>query len=623
MLGLLAVLALVALMGWMGGRALARFELDPAESVGVGGLIAVGILGWLTFVLFWLGLGSGAFLAPLALVIGIGLWLGRGRGPLRLQVKLLPLAAFAPFCLIACVNALAPPDTLEWDSLAYHLAVPKIWAAAGSPIYLPTQHHSNFPFAIDILYMPLLQLGESAAKGLSVGILVLGLVALFGWMRRLFGEASGWWAAIGFAAVPVVLWETGTAYIDVAHGLFAGMAFLYLGEIRTQPRWALIALLLGLACASKYTGLQAVVAASVVAAPVLFSTWRRSFPRLAVTMLIAVAIGSPWMVRNIANTGNPVYPFLYERFGGQGWDQWRADIYRNEQQTFGVGRTDAGRDWSRLPHAVLGLAYQPGRYINPMQTEGGGFPMGATGALLPLAAITFLATQRRRPEIGIPLAAVGVSLVMWFILSQQSRYMVPLLLPAAVCLGVLGAQGRLKHALAATAVLQAVYTGWLLYTANTQRQLPFVLGKMTRQEFYESYSSFANFAPEMDREVGSGTVALYDEVFGYFLNCKYVWANPGHSTMFADDAIRSAGEFVELLQSKGVTHVLIHTGYMGPAEREFLSNPMGFDQNQRDNWLANRERRWLVFLADAKQEGLLSPVVRRGRHELFRIQSAR
>jgi hypothetical protein len=38
-------------------------------------------------------------------------------------------------------------------------------------------------------------------------------------------------------------------------------------------------------------------------------------------------VASPWYFKNWFFTGNPVYPFLYEVFGGQYWDNFRADWY--------------------------------------------------------------------------------------------------------------------------------------------------------------------------------------------------------------------------------------------------------------------------------------------------------
>ncbi|MFX5562759.1 hypothetical protein ABTD73_20110, partial [Acinetobacter baumannii] len=86
---------------------------------------------------------------------------------------------------------------------------------------------------------------------------------------------------------------------------------------------------------------------------------------------------------NVVNTGNPVFPFMYSRFGGKNWDAYNAEIYSNEQATFGVSREvpepgkrsiDMPSQPSKLGAAILGLAYQPGRYTNPNPLSGFGWP---------------------------------------------------------------------------------------------------------------------------------------------------------------------------------------------------------------------------------------------------------
>src|SRR5688572_23412660 len=114
-----------------------RESLDPVESIGVSGLVGLGISGLLILLI---GLFPGAL--PIA-VYGVGVF-----GFLSALALLVPyskaleakrpeswkLAAFAALCLavlVALVGAIGPSDSKDWDSLAYHLAVPKIWLQHG------------------------------------------------------------------------------------------------------------------------------------------------------------------------------------------------------------------------------------------------------------------------------------------------------------------------------------------------------------------------------------------------------------------------------------------------------------------------------------------------------------
>ncbi|MFX8875701.1 hypothetical protein ABTM97_19225, partial [Acinetobacter baumannii] len=91
--------------------------------------------------------------------------------------------------------------------------------------------------------------------------------------------------------------------------------------------------------------------------------------------------------------------------GGKGWDQRRADVYSHEQNTFGVGRqaSDPDPDLARNPvrltrigHSILGLAYQPGRYINPAPIAGQGMAPAWGGFALLGALFAWMISGKSR-----------------------------------------------------------------------------------------------------------------------------------------------------------------------------------------------------------------------------------
>lgn len=127
------------------------------------------------------------------------------------------------FGLCASVNTSAPGDMLDWDTYAYHLAVPKLWNIAGSAVYLPSMHHSNFPFIVDSLFGVGLPLGMSAAKGVTLAYALWGVVAIFGFTRRHFGPEAASWICLALVSIPIVVWETGSGYVDVCHGMFVAL----------------------------------------------------------------------------------------------------------------------------------------------------------------------------------------------------------------------------------------------------------------------------------------------------------------------------------------------------------------------------------------------------------------
>jgi len=611
-----------------------RESLDPAESVGLSGLVGLGLSGLLVLLI---GLFPGALTISVYVVGGVAILSAlifaapfsktlRAKRPE--SWKLAALAALCLAVLIALVGALGPSDMSDWDSLAYHLAVPKLWLQHGQIDYIPFIHHSNFPGAIDNLFiLGLTPGGAAGAKAFSVAVFVLGILVVFGLARRRYGENCGWIAALAFVGVPAILWESGTAYIDVAHGLVAGLGIVYAAElIEGKPAALRMALCLALACASKYTGLQTVFACAVVLLVGCAMNRKLSEAAKAVglTALASLIIAGPWYLRNVVNTGNPVYPFFYGVFHGKNWDDFSAKIYAEEQKTFGAGSSP-----SDIGAATLGLAYQPGRYTNPSPTGGNGFPTGALGFVVVGTWLAWLFSGKMGRFEKSVLAATGISLLMWFVLSQQSRYLITLAVPACVLAG--GALERLKVGpiVAVLTGVQALYSLYVGKFFHLDPKLPVVVGKVSEEDYLKANVPFYEAALAINQIVPKdGKVALYDEVFGYFLDLPYFWANPGHSTLIPYDRIQNGLQLSEELKKLGFTHVYMNMGigiaFPSPEAREKWMRQAGLilpflpvEPGEREAAFQDLRNKWRALVGEAIAEGyfepILSPSFTRGR----------
>ena len=632
MLGVLLTLLVCLGAAGLGRVILFRGDrsLDPAAAWAVSALLGLGGLGLVTLGIGLLpgGLsGWGIYVIAVLTLVGVAIFVGESEKPLlRLPQNLgiLGPLTIAIAALFALVSVLAPSDASDWDTLAYHLAVPKLWTQVGKIEYLPFLHHSNFPFTVDLLYVWGLRWGgEAGAKAFQLGYLLIGATLVFGLARQRYGGTAGWWAAAAFATVPVVLWESGSAYIDVAHGLYAGGGILLaaLAAAYSEQRRLIVpaGLLLGFAAGSKYTGLQTIAAVGLV---LVIAGFVRREPANGVRQGIVAAglallIAAPWLVKNVVLTQNPVYPFFYERLGGKNWDQRRADIYRNEQQTFGVGRTESRREPSALGSAVLGLAYQPGRFVNPGQTSGMGTPLGAVGlAVLAGLLLVPIAGRVTRFE-GVVLGVAAISLVLWFSLSQQSRYIVTLAVPLTVLAGGLVPRKGLGTIAGAAIACQGAYTLWLFQSQQVLPKIQVVTGKVTPEEYRNATIPFYSASQIINREVKGGKIALYDEVFGYLLDAPYFWANPGHSTVIPYDSLNDGPAYAAKMRELGFTHVYVS---LSPVvkDRAFAGRwlgemgltdlPAGFPDDERSALLKNWETKFHVLIAEAVRAGLLVPV---------------
>src|SRR5690606_33060114 len=170
-----------------------------------------------------------------------------------------------------------------------------------------------------------------------------------------------------------------------------------------------------------------------------------------------IAAGGFWYVKNAVQTHNPVYPFAYSIFGGEGWTQEMASAYEVDQHEFGYGRKPL--DWALLPWRVsmaplndlqvtqngIGIAPQPfwpfsATPLTPQTGVANGrfevmglLTQSLFGPLLLALCIPLIFIRRKPAQVGFALWSFLFFFVLWAVGSQQLRY---LLAPAALlCLG--------------------------------------------------------------------------------------------------------------------------------------------------------------------------------------------
>jgi hypothetical protein len=224
----------------------------------------------------------------------------------------LALIALAIVLLCALIAAQAPPSSL--DELAYHLAVPWTWVTEHRAIDLPLISHSYFPLGIESADLPLLTIlgqigGGIASHFLHLGAAIAATAILFRLARgNSFAVAAivttpalaliaGWslveWPLIGICALLVLALDDGdaaTISMAIAAGLLTKYTFIVFA---------------GVGC-----GVWGVARLRSRRADDLAQT--NSHRPLATphSLLIGLALGSIFFVRNLILTANPIAPFL-------------------------------------------------------------------------------------------------------------------------------------------------------------------------------------------------------------------------------------------------------------------------------------------------------------------------
>lgn len=325
-----AILLLAATLGW---RVTRRFEFaSPLEAISFRAGLGLGLLSFVTFglgllgllnpILFWLLMLAAAFLGRDDLLASFSEF-----RDFRLEISSRferALVAFvAASLIIAFLFALTPP--IAWDSQTYHLVEAKHAMEQGRITSPPDIVYFSFPSLGEMLFLAAMILkGDIAAQILHFDYLLLTLGLLFAFANRYFNSPVAWLACAILIAVPSLLSVATNAYVDVMLVFYAFGAFyvLMIAFEKNELRWyAFAGAFAGMAMGVKYTGMFAPLAIFIL---ILIRNGLGSFRSAIVYLLFAAIFASPWYLRNLFFTGNPVYPFL---FGGPYWDAFRSEWF--------------------------------------------------------------------------------------------------------------------------------------------------------------------------------------------------------------------------------------------------------------------------------------------------------
>ncbi len=388
-----------------------------------------------------------------------------------------------------------------YDALSYHLPIVQEWIASGriEPLehnvysYLPSFVESAFYFIAMMTESPGPSgtgqpwglLADDGWRVLSAQWLHAGITVLAAWIvagaAGAFGERAGLDAmqrriGAGVAgalvlATPWVVVVGSLAYNEMAVvALGAGaMAACLLGSVRPMVRGAIVGGLIGIACGAKPTALF--MLGPPIGILMLAMAPRKVWGGLVVGGVIAGALMlGPWMIRNAAHGGNPVFPYATGIFGTAHWTGEQAARFASAHHF----------DGTLLDRIRTAL------WVNPQAGPGARTVEKFRGVTNPQWGLLFLATvaaasmgifrRRGQEKAGLQRVAMflaiglGLQLFAWVSLTHiQSRFLLPCIVFAGPLVGlVLAGVFRVRVAAIVGAVLVAVQTGATLWIWSTQ-----------------------------------------------------------------------------------------------------------------------------------------------------------
>ncbi|MEX0742322.1 MAG: hypothetical protein WD079_05945, partial [Phycisphaeraceae bacterium] len=384
---------------------------------------------------------------------------------------------------------------------------------------------------------------------------ILTAVVIGQLVARRTTQVAGALAGGLYLAVPWTI-VTGTlAYNEQAVAAFAALAFavaLHLDRPAAEDepersafadwrRGAVVGAFVGLAVLTKLT------AVGVVALPLAFVVMmnrqggrNRQLMRLASFGLAAGGIVGLWLIRNAMWTGNPVFPMLTGLFGTGHWTAAQADRWNDAHHGTGLFSGLAAIGRTALWHGQFAFVLWP--------------------LLIAAAVFAWRRTSTHRTA-KLLLSVLAIQLGFWLLFTHhQSRFLVALLLPACLLIGLSwpawrsAAAATTTFALALTICTVVSFTLYLTQLDGGAARYIDTLNVLRHPE-----SPLPTPFNQINRHVPANA-RIYAEAFAtpYYIDrpisYRTAWDTSPLGRFIAEDRFDSAHQW---LADQGYTHVVI------------------------------------------------------------------
>ncbi len=265
------------------------------------------------------------------------------------------------FSLSIILSIGGPP--ILFDSLVYHLAIPDIYIRNHGIVHIPHLLFANYPLNTEMLFtMSMILSGDTLAQLIHPLFGILAGLSIYALTRDYVGDRQGLFATLIFFSMPSVIFTMTFTFNDLSLTYYIILAVytmihwvkaqdleaasstnrMPVGQVKAQSiRWlALSGIFIGLAMGTKYSGIISFGILLVLLVSIMIATRKLSLKELSIFSLSALLPVLPWLLKNLIFVENPVYPFLYEIFGGVNWDAF--DVQRFSQEMSHYGPAPAG-----------------------------------------------------------------------------------------------------------------------------------------------------------------------------------------------------------------------------------------------------------------------------------------
>ena len=608
--------------------------VNSAEHLTFSFFLGTGVVGLLILFIGLLGLLRGwAMLAVLLLALLLTardlpqLWQSLIRATQTAFDAKVATGVFIAFFAFIVLRTLTPPHVA--DELIYHLPVPLQFVQAGRVFPSYDNSLGNQPFLVHMIYAVFLLAGSDiAAKLFSLFLATATAVLLYAFCSRFITRRVGVVAMFAFFASGMIVELAVTTRIDVSlAGMLFACTYAMINYLATRTRaWLWLSAVSGFSLGIKHTAALWIFLVGIL---YLVETIRKRETFLKVLQsgvlytLLALAVASPWYIKNAVWFHNPIYPFVtgeVATFGEKGIRYFNADDERCLDAHFTSARreipqivsaqeqelNDAARSrLKRHPLRVWEFFFRANAYL---MAEPNQFP-NYLFLIIPLAVFLRPVKWIWWLLMLVLGFTVGVTLTSWI-----ARYLVPaypaLTIVAAYTLTMIAS--RVQSSLSIARILPEYVIALLLATIvfmsgaamNQTNTFRFVSGSISRHDFlaplpyYQPLDFINNQLPQNARLMSVGAQMTYG------LNRSYLADETWFTTKWRrllsqEDSLERVNA---QLKAQGFTHILYNPSLFVFAAQMGIEGTGGMNLITKDEPVSARRgleyqllRNWSTF----------------------------
>jgi hypothetical protein len=219
--------------------------------------------------------------------------------------------------LIEIILSITPP--IARDALIHHLAIPKLWIRNGGFYEIKWADFSYFPMNLDLLYIiPIYLHKDFLANFIHMSFGIGTALLIYQYLNNKISRIAGLLGVLVFLSTPIVVRLSTQAYVDLGMAFFTTASILAFiryrdGEFKEFKWLFLSSVAMGLALGTKYNALIIWFFLSLAIVFVYSRDTSEQWKAIKcglIFFLISLFIFSPWLIKNIILTGNPLYPLF-------------------------------------------------------------------------------------------------------------------------------------------------------------------------------------------------------------------------------------------------------------------------------------------------------------------------